>query len=167
MHGTLNVKSRGPGQLHCSNAKKTKVSPKNKHTRWPRTYKKRDTSFLDPEPYFRTKQNQQWNVLTLSIFIFNIDNLYIHNFMGPGWKREWTYVHLPCAFSDQLDRWSRISLVKKALIHYQRVPWTGCCGVQECPRMWYLKNVFMSETWVHVGEEGREQTFPCDPNSNH
>lgn len=43
-------------------------------------------------------------------------------------------MHLLSVLSDQLDRWSRISLVKKAPIHYQRVlaqAGVGCKNVPE------------------------------------
>lgn len=39
----------------------------------------------------------------------------------------------PYVLSDQLDRWSRISLVKKVPIHYQRVPEQAGMGGKNVP----------------------------------
>lgn len=52
----------------------------------------------------------------------------------------------------------RIPLVKKALIHYPRVPWASWCGVQECPGMHCLENVYMSELRGHAVDVGKERT---------
>lgn len=60
---------------------------------------------------------------TFSFQIQENDNLYIYNFTQKA-----ACMHQPYVLSDQLDRWSRISFVKKAPIHYPRVP--GQAGVE-------------------------------------
>lgn len=99
--------------------------------------KKKKNHFLDPRITVIILKKKIYNENVSADTLFQIQytgNLYTDHFhkdQDKIFKRE----HLPYVLSDQLDRWSRISLVKKAFIHYPKAPWAAWCGAQECPRM--------------------------------
>jgi hypothetical protein len=73
--------------------------------------------------------------LQTSSLRFNKEIIFTFIILWDQDKTERMCLHLLYVLSDQLDRWSRISLVEKGLIHFQKVPWAGWCGAQECSRM--------------------------------
>lgn len=137
----LNVKNRGIKTPTFLNTEKSKVAEheyKLVHTS--PGLKKKKKSFLGPTHHSNhtLKKKKIYNENVSADVLFQIQytgNLYTDNFYKDQdkiFKRE---QHLPYVLSDQLDRWSRISLVKKAFIHFRKPlgqPGVGCKNVPEC-----------------------------------